>query len=131
MSNRGVNGKSIIITGGGSGIGAATVQIAAQLGAKVTIADRDCEAGQAILAKVVADGGEAIFVQVDITDEEQVIGMVEKAVSQYGRLDGAFNNAGVPAYSHQPNTDPVLFAELSLRAFERTLKVNAIGLFFA
>lgn len=121
--------KSIIITGGASGIGAATVLLAASKGAKVTIADRDCEAGEALCDQVVALGGTAQFVATDITDEAQVRAMVDAAVSTYGRLDGAFNNAGIPGYSHQPGVETVHFADLPLSAFVRSLTVNAVGTF--
>lgn len=121
--------KSIIITGGASGIGAATVLLAASKGAHVTIADLDRSAGEALRDQVVAQGGKAQFVATDIADEAQVRAMVDAAVATYGRLDGAFNNAGIPGYSHQPNVETVHFADLPLSAFVRSLTVNAVGTF--
>ncbi|MFK0206285.1 glucose 1-dehydrogenase [Agrobacterium sp. NPDC090283] len=129
MAGMDIKGKSILITGGGSGIGAAAVQLAAQLGAKVTIADRDRAGGEAVLARVLADGGDAQFTMADIADEAQVQDMINKALDKYGRLDCAFNNAGVAGYSHQPGAETVLLGELSTSAFERNLSINAFGTF--
>jgi NAD(P)-dependent dehydrogenase (short-subunit alcohol dehydrogenase family) len=124
-----IQSKSILVTGGGSGIGAATVQLAAELGAKVTIVDRDRRGGEAVLANVLEAGGIAQFIETDIADETQVKRMVDKAVETYGRLDGAFNNAGVLGYSHQAGVVGVPFGELPLDAFNRTLTINTVGTF--
>ncbi|MGN7712638.1 SDR family oxidoreductase [Agrobacterium radiobacter] len=129
MAGMDIKEKSILITGGGSGIGAATVKLATQLGAKVTIVDRDRAGGEAILAKVLADGGDAQFMAADIADEAQVQNMINKTVDKYGRIDCAFNNAGVAGYSHQPGAETVLLGELPTSAFERNLSINAFGTF--
>lgn len=121
--------KSIIVTGGGSGIGAATVLLAASKGANVTIADLNRSAGEAVRDQVIAQGGKAQFVETNIADEAQVQAMVEAAVGTYGRLDGAFNNAAIPAYSHQPGVETVHFAELPVSAFIRSMTVNVVGTF--
>src|SRR5882757_9201512 len=86
-------GKMAVITGGGSGIGEATALALAAEGAHIVIADRDPKAIQ-VAERIVAGGGEAIFVEVDVSDSSQVQAMVETTVQRYGRLDIAFNNAG-------------------------------------
>jgi NAD(P)-dependent dehydrogenase (short-subunit alcohol dehydrogenase family) len=122
--------KSIIITGGGSGIGAATVIRAAEAGALVTIVDIDAPLGQRLSAEVAASGGVAQFVRADISNERDVIAMVDATISRFGRLDCAFNNAGVPAYSHASHdAEFTLFADLPLEAFNRCLAINAAGTF--
>src|SRR5262245_44272157 len=79
-----------VVTGGGSGIGLATVRRFAAEGAKVVVADIDAAAGEAAAGEV---GG--VFVKVDVTDEAQVEAMFQTAVDTYGGLDIAFNNAGI------------------------------------
>lgn len=128
----GLAGKSIIITGGGSGIGAAAVVRAAARGAKVTIVDRDEETGRRILDDVLAQGGIAQFVRTDIADAAQVEAMVHAAVSAYGRLDGAFNNAGVPAFSHCGNGQvPTDLLDLPVDIFRQGIEVNVVGTFLS
>ena len=97
-----LDGKSIIITGGSSGIGAAAVRQAAAAGALLTIADIDDAQGQALAGEIAAQGGTAQFVQTDIARESEVEALVAAAVSRYGRIDGAFNNAGLAGFSHRP-----------------------------
>lgn len=86
--------KVIIVTGATSGMGEATARMAAREGAKVVLAARREEKGNKIVEEIKAQGGTAIFVRTDVTVEADVIHMVETAVKEYGRLDGAFNNAG-------------------------------------
>jgi NAD(P)-dependent dehydrogenase (short-subunit alcohol dehydrogenase family) len=88
-------GKSVLITGGASGIGLATALLAAREGARVAICDSDASGGQKAVESVVASGGDAVFVPMDVTDEAQVTAGIEACVRRFGRLDGAFNNAGV------------------------------------
>ena len=117
-----LKGKSIIVTGGASGIGEAASLLAARAGARVTVADLNQSLGDAVVKRIKADGGEAQFVRTDIADESQVKAMVAAAVSSYGRLDGAFNNAGVPNAG-------LPLAELSFDAFQRNIGVNLCGTF--
>src|SRR5690349_989624 len=88
-----------IVTGGGSGIGLATVRRFASEGARVVVADVDPAAGKAAAEEV---GG--TFVQTDVTSEADVAAMVAAAVDTYGRLDIAFNNAGISP----PDDDSIL-----------------------
>jgi NAD(P)-dependent dehydrogenase (short-subunit alcohol dehydrogenase family) len=88
-------GKVVLVTGGSYGIGRAAAIGFAQRGAKVIIADRDLSRGEETLQLVKDAGGDAIFVKADVSLEPDVKALVEKAVQTYGRLDCAFNNAGI------------------------------------
>jgi len=88
-------GKVALVTGGAGGIGKATAIAFAQAGASVVVADRDAEAGRHVAADIVAAGGRAAFVQVDVTRSDEVKHMVAFTVERFGRLDAAFNNAGI------------------------------------
>jgi 2,5-dichloro-2,5-cyclohexadiene-1,4-diol dehydrogenase 1 len=125
----GVKDKSIIVTGGASGIGAATARLAAQRGGLVTIADLSPEAGQSLVEQIRQNGGEAQYVQVDIADDEQVQTLVNAATTTYGALHGAFNNAGLPPFSQRPGNPTTLFAELTTEELRKTVDVNLIGTF--
>src|SRR4030088_424621 len=98
MSTDLLDGKSIIVTGGSSGLGRATAIALARRGARVMIADVNKDGGADTLALIAKDGGSAQFVLANITSESDVKGMVEATVKAYGRLDGAFNNAGLPQH---------------------------------
>ena len=117
-----LKGKSIIITGGASGIGEAAALLAARAGARVTVADLNRSLGDAVVKEIRTNGGEAQFVRTDIAEEAQVQAMVAAAVSSFGRLDGAFNNAGVPNAG-------LPLAELSFDAFRRNIGINLCGTF--
>ncbi|GAA0424718.1 short chain dehydrogenase [Acrocarpospora corrugata] len=86
--------KVILITGGTSGMGRAVAERVAAEGAKVVLAARGKQAGDAVVAGLRAAGREAVFVPADVTVEAEVAELVRQAVSRYGRLDGAFNNVG-------------------------------------
>ena len=86
-----LDGRVAIITGGASGIGAATVQMFVAEGARVLIADLQVEKGQELAQKL---GENAAFVEVNVTREADVTGAINTAVSRWGRLDCVYNNAG-------------------------------------
>ncbi|MFT3721878.1 SDR family NAD(P)-dependent oxidoreductase [Pseudorhodoferax sp.] len=90
-----LDGKIIMITGAGGGIGAATASLAAAEGASVVLTDVNKEAVEATAAAVRAAGGSVLAVAADLTKGDEVNAVVKAAVAAYGRLDGAFNNAGV------------------------------------
>ena len=127
--------KSIIITGGASGIGAAAARRAAADGAQVTIADLDLDldldrdGGQALADELTSSGALAQFIATDIADETQVRTLVESAVSAHGSLDGAFNNAGLPPFSQQRGNPTTPFADLTVEALRREVDVNLVGTF--
>ena len=90
-----LDGKAAIVTGGAAGIGQATALAFAREGAAVVIGDIDAEGGESTAASIREHGGKALFVRTDVTQNAEVEAMVAAAVSAFGGLDVAFNNAGV------------------------------------
>jgi NAD(P)-dependent dehydrogenase (short-subunit alcohol dehydrogenase family) len=84
-----------IVTGGGTGIGRATALAMAKAGAVVVIGNRDAAKGEEVVALIRPAGGRAVFQKTDVSRPADVRGLVERAVKEFGRLDLAFNNAGV------------------------------------
>ena len=101
-------GKVILVTGASSGIGAATALALGRAGARVALAARRLDSLEALAAQIRDAGGEALTVQTDVTVESQVRDAVAATVARFGRLDGAFNNAGAlgaAAPLHESTTD--------------------------
>jgi len=90
-----LEGKVLLVTGGGNGIGEATALKFHEQGAKVAVVDIDGEAAQAVANDIGSRGGSAIAITADISVEQQVIQMVADTVDAFGRLDGASNNAAL------------------------------------
>jgi NAD(P)-dependent dehydrogenase (short-subunit alcohol dehydrogenase family) len=88
-------GKVALVTGGSTGIGAATSFAFAKEGARVVVSDVNVEAGQDVVQAICESGGEAIFVECDVLSESQVTDLIAKTVATYGQIDCAFNNAGI------------------------------------
>jgi meso-butanediol dehydrogenase/(S,S)-butanediol dehydrogenase/diacetyl reductase len=114
-----VSGKTVIVTGGASGIGAAIGVGLAREGANVVLADLNIEAAQKVADQIVSDGGFAIAVRVDVVERDTVIAGIRAAVDRFGRLDVYFNNAGMNA--------PKPFLEIPEDNFMLIMKVNALG----
>ena len=87
--------KVALGAGAAMGMGEATPRLFAEAGAKVVLADMNPDLGAAVAADIVAKGGTATFVAVNISDSAQVAALVERAVARYGRLDVAVNNAAI------------------------------------
>ena len=87
--------KVILITGGSSGIGKSTAELVASEGAVVVIGDIQDEEGKETASKIVKNGHQASYLRMDVTDFESVKKVTEEVSSRHGRLDGAFNNAGI------------------------------------
>src|SRR5947199_797300 len=120
-----LDGKSALITGGGGGIGRATALAFAREGARVAIADVSAEAARETVAQVNASGGQAISLSGDVTRDADVRAMIEGVVGAYGRLDCAFNNAGIAGW--QVDAADRKTAEWSEEAFDRMIAVNLKG----
>jgi NAD(P)-dependent dehydrogenase (short-subunit alcohol dehydrogenase family) len=120
-----LDGKSALITGGGGGIGRATALAFAREGARVAVADLIEEAARETVALVNAAGGQAISLSGDVTQASDVQSMTEAVISTYGRLDCAFNNAGIAGW--QVDAAGKKTAEWSEEAFDRMIAVNLKG----
>jgi NAD(P)-dependent dehydrogenase (short-subunit alcohol dehydrogenase family) len=90
-----LDGKVALVTGGTSGIGRASALLFARQGAKIALAGRRKAEGESVVAEIHQAGGQAIFIPVDLAKTSGISGLVTEVVSRYGRLDCAFNNAGV------------------------------------
>ena len=95
--NLGLKDKVAIVTGAGRGIGRAIVLTLAEEGARVAVNDLFQERAQAVAAEVKANGGEAVAVAADVTDEAKVNDMVSRVVKEWGTVHILVNNAGIPA----------------------------------
>ena len=115
-----VQGKVILVTGGGSGIGRATALKLAHEGAKVMIADYVQESGERTVKMIKDSGGNASFVQADISIASQVEAMVAQTLQTYGQLDGAFNDAGIEGHS-------ATTVDCSEENFDRIIAINLKG----
>jgi NAD(P)-dependent dehydrogenase (short-subunit alcohol dehydrogenase family) len=114
--------KVVIVTGGLGGIGRATARLLARSGAHVVVTDIVETGGTRFADELSGLGAEASFVVADLVDEEQVRGLVEHAVDRFGRLDGAFNNAGI-GQRDKP------LVEIESHEFDTLLRVNVLGTF--
>ncbi|MCY3562696.1 MAG: glucose 1-dehydrogenase [bacterium] len=114
--------KVAIITGGATGMGRAASLLFADEGAKVTVADRNLPEGQATAAMVGEAGGEALFVETDVSKSDQVSNMVARTLERFGKLDVLVNNAGILI-----RTPPL--AEVSELVWDLTLDTNVRGVF--
>lgn len=120
-----LEGKSALITGGGGGIGRATALIFAREGARVAVADANIDASAETVAQVNAAGGQAMSLSGDVTDSAAVQAMIKTVISAYGRIDCAFNNAGIAGY--QVNASGKKTHEWADDSFDRMIAVNLRG----
>src|ERR1700688_2998700 len=117
INNGNFTGKVALVTGAGAGMGLATAQVFAEAGAAVVLADRNEETVHAAAEKLTAAGHKVIAVACDVADDVQVAAMVDRAVAEFGRLDAAYNNAGI-------NSEPVLLGDLKDETWDRIMSIN-------
>lgn len=115
-------GKVALVTGGNTGIGAAAARRIAELGARVVITGRQQSKGQQLVNDIKRNGGSAAFIQADLSQPEQVKRVVPFTLETFGRLDYAFNNAGISGEKR-------LLADQTEKSFDRVFAVNVKALF--
>lgn len=122
MSNeRQLDGDVAIVTGAGRNIGRAIAETVADHGANVTIADLDERRANAVADAIAADGGDALPVRVDVSDEDDVDAMIEATEDAFGPVDILVNNAAITERTH--------FFDLDMEEFDRIMDVNLRGTF--
>ena len=120
-----LNGKVALVTGGGNGIGHEAALAFAREGARVAVADYEAESAAQTVALINGNGGQAISLSGDVTVAAQVQAMLDGTIAAYGRLDCAYNNAGIAG--HQVEASGQLTHEWSERSFDRMIEVNLKG----
>ena len=113
--------KIAIVTGGGSGIGTAISRLFAQEGATVVVSDIDGEAARQVMEEIKTQGGKALAVKTDVTQEQEVAALVEDTTRRFGRLDIMVNNAGV--------NSPMSWKEMTKAEWDRVMDINLWGVF--
>jgi NAD(P)-dependent dehydrogenase (short-subunit alcohol dehydrogenase family) len=120
-SPRPLEGKHIIVTGAGSGIGAATARMAAAKGASIAVVDLDSQSAGSVATEINDAGGAAVVLAADVSQESEVKQMVNAAVQAFGSIHGIVNNAGVIV------TRPLI--DTSVEEWDHCMDVNARGVF--
>ncbi len=115
--------KVAIVTGGASGIGEATSKLFASEGAKVIVVDIQVEKGNAVVAQITKDGGNAEFLRCDMAVHAEVKAMIEHAATRYGRLDSLVNNAAVES--------PLAEVDTTEEEYDHIMDINVKGVFLA
>ncbi len=114
-----MHGRTVVVTGGGSGIGRGISKGLAAEGANVVIADLDLSAAEGVATEITAAGGQALAVKMDVTNRAEVQAGIAAGVAKYGRLDCYFNNAGF--------NKPMKFLDVTEQNFEAIMRVNALA----
>jgi NAD(P)-dependent dehydrogenase (short-subunit alcohol dehydrogenase family) len=117
-------GKVALVTGGTAGIGKATALAFAREGARVVVSGRNADAGAEVVKQIQRAGGEATFVRADVTKAADVQALIDKTLATYGRLDYAFNNAGV-----EGDLGPL--HEASEQTYDQIFNANVRGVFLS
>jgi len=118
-----LDGKVSIITGAGSGMGEATAKLFSEEGAKVVVADIDPVKGQRVVKEIKDAGGDAIFIEADVSKVSDMEKMVKTTVETYGKLNILYNHAGIPG--------PKGIEDVMEEEWEQCIKANVLGSFFA
>jgi NAD(P)-dependent dehydrogenase (short-subunit alcohol dehydrogenase family) len=114
-------GQVALVTGASSGIGLATVRAFAEAGAAVVLADINTDALRTATNELTSAGHQAIGITCDVADEAQAAAMIERTIATYGRLNMAFNNAGILGFTGDP-------ADESVESFEQVTAINLRGI---
>lgn len=117
------DGPAVLVTGAASGIGLATAALFASHGARVVVADIDLDGAHRVAGELRAGGASAVAVRCDVSVEEDVAAMVALALERFGRLDAAFNNAGIEGPA-------AAMAEMEPADWARVLAVNLTGTWY-
>ncbi|MFO8009577.1 MAG: glucose 1-dehydrogenase [Dehalococcoidia bacterium] len=117
-----VEGKIALVTGAASGIGKATAMVLGREGARVVVSDINRDGGRETAGNLNEAGGEAIFIEADVADEEDVKKLIDKTVEKWGRLDCAVNNAGIDG-------DTALTADCTRENWDKVIGINLTGVF--
>ena len=119
------DGEVALVTGGSSGIGRATALAFAAQGAKVVVASRRSEESAETVRLIQAAGGDAVFVKTDVSKAAEVEALVAQAVKRYGKLNFAFNNAGIEGQAFVP------LAKYSEATWDQVIDINLKGVFLS
>lgn len=117
------DGKVAIVTGGGSGIGQAACHLYAREGARVVVSDIDEKGGNETCRAIQEMDGEAIFVRADVSQPGDCQALVDATLEKYGRLDIAFNNAGIGGEANPTG-------EYSIEGWQKVIEINLSGVFY-
>ncbi len=120
MTDQSFSGKAVLVTGAAGGIGRAAALTFARAGACVAVSDIAVDGGEETVRLIESAGGQAIFVQADVSNEAQVVALIERTVAAYGKLDCAFNNAGIEEEQHP-------LADCDEQLFDRIMRINVKG----
>jgi len=118
-----LDGKISVVTGGGSGIGQATALLYALHGAKVVVSDINEQGGKNVVEQIKQMGGESIFIKADVSKSEDCEQLINKTIEAFGRVDIAFNNAGIGGESN-----PI--ADMSIEGWNKIIAVNLSSVFY-
>ncbi|OKP96878.1 SDR family NAD(P)-dependent oxidoreductase [Paenibacillus sp. P46E] len=122
MAEQKLQGKVAIVSGGGSGIGRASVLEFARNGAKIVMLDRTVEHAEKVRRAVEGEGGEAVVIECDIAEPQQVEEAVKQAAAKWGRLDIVFANAGI-------NGAMTPIETMDIESWDQTMNINLRGTF--
>jgi NAD(P)-dependent dehydrogenase (short-subunit alcohol dehydrogenase family) len=118
-----LDGKAIVLTGAGQGLGEAYALHAARSGACVVVNDIDVELAEAVADRIVLEGGRAVFSALSVRHPSQASGIVERCLAEFGRVDGLVNNAGLGPHEALP-------WEENSRAAREVIEVNVLGVLY-